>query len=262
MDSEQFDVASEKDHNRQERLYVGCSIFPAVRFGKGGLRPIKNGPHQMFSSQGNASPQSNQTHPLLPNKTSRLDWLVGCLLIAVFLTSRLANLTILPIFTDEGMHIGRAQQMLETGDFIGGTLAGKFLHTWLLALTIPWTQNLLVAARALSVATGLACVIATILLAYTLWPHRNMGWVTALIYLALPLPLINERMALSDSLLTVLTTLILILSIRLIRKPRPVIGYALGVCLGLAYLTKLNGLIYFAIPSLGLRFPEERNPIT
>jgi len=204
----------------------------------------------MSSSQGNASLQSNQTEPLLPSKTTYLHWLIGCLLVAVFLASRLANLTILPIFTDEGMHIERAQRMLETGDFIGGTLAGKFLHTWLLALIIPWTQNLLIAARALSVATGLACGIATIVLAYTLWPDRAMGWVTALIYLALPLPLINERMALTDSLLAVLATLILILSIRLIRKPRNVTGYVLGVCLGLAYLTKLNGLIYFAIPVL------------
>jgi 4-amino-4-deoxy-L-arabinose transferase-like glycosyltransferase len=206
----------------------------------------------MISSQSNASPQSNQTRPLLLNKPTRPDLFFACLLISLFLASRLLNLGVLPVFTDEGMHIGRAQHMLETRDLIRGTLAGKFLHIWLLALIVPWSQNLLVAARALSVATGLACGIATIYLAYTLWPDRKVAWITALIYLPLPFPLMNERMALSDSLLTVLTTLTLALSIKLIRHRRAVAGYALGVCLGLAYLTKLNGLIYFAIPIAAL----------
>jgi 4-amino-4-deoxy-L-arabinose transferase-like glycosyltransferase len=189
---------------------------------------------------------------------SLLPWLVGSLLAALFLASRLTNLLALPIFNDEGMHIRRAQQMLAAGRFLHETLAGKFLHIWLLALIVPWAKDLLMAARVLSVATGLASGIATLYLAHTLWPQQNLGWTTALIYLFSPLALINERMALSDSLLTALTTVMLILSIRFVQQPGKITGYALGLCLGLVYLTKLNGLIYFAIPILAFIFWRDR----
>lgn len=212
----------------------------------------------MTSAPGNDSPHLDQAHLWLPSRPSRLSWLAGCLLVAAFLVSRLINLMALPIFSDEGIHISWAQQMLATGDFIHGTAAGKFLHIWLLALIIPGAQNLLIAARVLSVAIGLASGIATLYLARTLWPQQNLGWTTAIFYLLLPLPLIHERMALADSLLTALTTLILILSIKFIRQPGKTIGYALGLCLGLAYLTKLNGLIYFAVPILSFILSKER----
>jgi 4-amino-4-deoxy-L-arabinose transferase-like glycosyltransferase len=184
--------------------------------------------------------------------------LVGSLLVTLFLASRLINLLALPIFNDEGMHISRAQQMLASGRFLHETLAGKFLHIWLLTLVVPWAQDLLMAARVLSVATGLASGIATLYLAHTLWPQQNLTWTTALIYLFSPLALINERMALSDSLLTALTTLMLILSIRFVRQPGKTTGYALGFCLGLVYLTKLNGLIYFAVPILAFILLRDR----
>jgi len=206
----------------------------------------------MTSAPGNDSSHLSQAYLWLLYKPSHLSWLAGGLLVATFLLSRLMNLMALPIFVDEGMHISRAQQMLTTGDFIHGTAAGKFLHIWLLISIVNWTGNSLMAARALSAVTGLASGIATFYLARLLWPRQNIGWIAALIYLVLPLPFINERMALADSLLTALTTLILILSLKLIRQPNPVTGYALGLCLGLAYLTKLNGLIYLAIPVFSL----------
>lgn len=206
----------------------------------------------MVSPPGDSCPHPGQTRISLPSRPSPLAWLVGSLLVALFLASRLIHLLALPIFVDEGMHISRAQRMLATGNFLHETLAGKFLHIWLLISIVNWPGNPLMAARALSAITGLASGIATFYLARLLWPRQNIGWIAALIYLVLPLPLINDRMALADSLLTVLTTLILILSFKLIRQPSSATGYALGVCLGLAYLTKLNGLIYLAIPIFSL----------
>lgn len=185
---------------------------------------------------------------------SRLSWLTGGVLVTIFLLSRLSNLMALPIFSDEGIHISWAQRMLASGDFIHGTAAGKFLHIWLLVPIIHWAPNPLVAARLLSVVTGLAGGIATFYLAHTLRPHQNLDWITALIYLFSPLPLVHDRMALSDSLLAALTTLILILSLKFIRQPGRRVSWALGLSLGLAYLTKLNGLTYFAVPVLAFMF--------
>jgi 4-amino-4-deoxy-L-arabinose transferase-like glycosyltransferase len=187
--------------------------------------------------------------PLL-NKSSYLDWLFGGLLLAIFLASRLLNLMALPIFVDEGLHIAWAQQMWAAKDFVHGTGDGKFLPIWLLALVVPWTSDPLAAARIISVISGLASGIATLYLAYTLWPQRGLVWTSAIIYLFLPLPLLCERMVLVDSLLTALATLILALSIKFIRHPTKAAGRILGLCLGLAYLTKLTGLFYLAIPIL------------
>jgi 4-amino-4-deoxy-L-arabinose transferase-like glycosyltransferase len=212
----------------------------------------------MTSVTGNSGSNLGQTYVSLPGRPSPFPWLVGSLLVALFLASRLINLLALPIFNDEGMHISRAQRMLAAGNFLHETLAGKFLHIWLLALIVPWAKDLLMAARVLSVATGLASGIATLYLAHTLWPQHNLGWTIALIYLFSPLPLINERMALSDSLLTTLTTLMLILSIKFVRQPGKITGYALGLCLGLVYLTKLNGLIYFTVPILAFILLRDR----
>jgi hypothetical protein len=212
----------------------------------------------MISAPGNSGSYPGHTHIPMTSRPSPFPWLAGSLLVAFFFVSRLINLTALPIFGDEGIHISWAQKMLATGDFLHGTAANRFLHTWLLALMIPWAPNPLAASRALSAATGLASGVATLYLTRTLWPHPNLDWTTAIIYLLLPLPLIHERMALADSLLTALTTLLLVLSIKFIRQPGKVAGYALGLCLGLVYLTKLNGLIYFAIPMLTFVFLRDR----
>jgi 4-amino-4-deoxy-L-arabinose transferase-like glycosyltransferase len=212
----------------------------------------------MTSAPGNDSSHLSQAVLWLLHRPSRLSWLAGGFLVATFLLSRLINLMALPIFGDEGIHISWAQKMLATGDFLHGTAANRFLHTWLLALMIPWVPNPLAASRALSVATGLASGVATLYLARILWPHQNLDWTTAIIYLLLPLSLIHERMALADSLLTALTTLLLVLSIKFVRQPGKVAGYALGLCLGLVYLTKLSGLIYFAIPILTFIFLRDR----
>jgi 4-amino-4-deoxy-L-arabinose transferase-like glycosyltransferase len=188
---------------------------------------------------------------VLLGKRVRLSWLAAGVIALLFLGSRLVNLMILPMFVDEGIHLYWAQQMWLTGDFLHGTEAGKYLYIWLLLAVINWTENPLIAARVLSVFIGLAGGCAVFGLARTLWPaQRRSAWVAVVIYLILPFPVIIERMALADSLLTALTTGVLILSLQFIRHPHPIRGYALGVCLGLVCLTKLNGFIYFVIPLL------------
>jgi 4-amino-4-deoxy-L-arabinose transferase-like glycosyltransferase len=92
-------------------------------------------------------------------------------------------------------------------------------------------------------------------LARTLWPAQyRAAWLSICIYLILPFPVVIERMVLADGLLAALTTGVLILSLKFIRQPRPVYGYALGVYLGLTCLTKLNGFIYLIIPLLAALF--------
>jgi 4-amino-4-deoxy-L-arabinose transferase-like glycosyltransferase len=160
----------------------------------------------------------------------------------------------LPIFVDEGLHISRAQGMLNSGDYIHGTGAGKFLHIWWLTSVLHLFDSPLLSARLLSVIAGLSSALTVFLLARLWWPKHNLGWLAAFIYIALPLPLMNDRMALADNLLTTLTMLILIFSVRHTNQLSRATSFALGICLGLSYLTKLNGLIYFVIPIFSVIF--------
>jgi 4-amino-4-deoxy-L-arabinose transferase-like glycosyltransferase len=211
----------------------------------------------MNASSSRPSPHSRETGSSLSGRLYYPAWLAGSILAGIFLVTRFLNLAALPIFVDEGIHLSWAQVMWTSGDFLHGTAAGKFLHIWLLALATAWTPNPLLAARALSGLIGLLGGLATICLANTLWPHSKLAWVVAPIYLFLPLPLVTERLVLVDSLLTLLTTLILILSLGLVRQPRRLTTFALGLCLGLAYLTKLSGLIYLLIPLLAFVLAPE-----
>ncbi|MFQ5577075.1 MAG: ArnT family glycosyltransferase [Anaerolineae bacterium] len=209
----------------------------------------------MMSQHTTSSSQPKQARYKGPQKpVGPADWLAGALLAALYLSSRWVNILALPIFSDESLHIVRARRMLAGGNFLQGTAAGKFLYIWLLAPALTLHQNPLLVARGLSAAVGLAGGMAAILLARALWPGRSSGWLTGLVYIFVPLTLMNERMALTDSLLATVATLILLLSLKAIQQPRRITEVALGLCLGAALLTKLSGLVYFAVPIAAVFF--------
>lgn len=180
-----------------------------------------------------------------PNRTTLVFWLCGSF---VFLVSRAINLERLPLFVDEGIHIVWANQISQTGNLIGFLDVGKYLFIWITALVMPFVENQILVARLISAGFGLLTMFATLYLGHVLWPTRKLGLSIFLVSLGMPLLFVHERMALVDSLFTALLTVSLALSIVLVQHPGRVVAVSLGVCLGLAYLTKITGLIYLIIP--------------
>jgi hypothetical protein len=76
--------------------------------------------------------------------------------------------------------------------------------------------------------------------------------VTALFYIACPFTLFYDRMVLTDSFLAAFTALSLALSIALARDPDVKTGFALGLALALAVLSKTTGLLLVAVPGLAV----------
>jgi hypothetical protein len=168
---------------------------------------------------------------------------------------------LLPMFHDEGLHISRAQSALAERTLLMGTEGGKYLQVWLLALTLPFAGEPLLVARILSAIMGLMAGIGCYLLARHLYQRDEVSIMAAILYATAPYLLFFDRMALADSLLSATAIWSLLLSLIVARQPRWYSALGLGLCLGLATATKLNGLLFLAFPVLAIWLKgEERGP--
>jgi hypothetical protein len=176
-----------------------------------------------------------------------LYWYIGILL---FLASRLLNLTILPIFTDEAIHISYAQEVLAGHIFYSISKLGRALQIWSVAVLLPLAGNALWVSRAASVAYGLAGVLACYAAGTSLYGQRRVGAVAAILYTLSPFMLFHERMALADGPLSTIGLLVLLASLLLLRGGRWRQAFCLGLALGLGMLTKLSAILFWLTPLL------------
>jgi 4-amino-4-deoxy-L-arabinose transferase-like glycosyltransferase len=115
---------------------------------------------------------------------------LGLLLIA-FLALRLPSLRLLPLYSDEGLGLWRAERVLE-GSLTRGSGEGKPLHAWMIAAAIALPGDDIAAARAAHVLAGAILVVA-------LWDLTTrrlgpaIGWTAAALWAVLPFPALFER---------------------------------------------------------------------
>ncbi len=168
---------------------------------------------------------------------------------------------LLPMFHDEGLHISRAQRALIEHTLLMGTEGGKYLQVWLLALVLPFTKEPLLAARGLSALIGLLGGIGCYLLASNLYKRDDIALVATAFYAVAPYPLFFDRMALADGLLSALAIWSLLLSLIVVRQRRWWQAIGLGLCLGLAAATKLNGVLFLIFPVLATWLWRDKRPL-
>lgn len=175
------------------------------------------------------------------------------LLVAAFFFSRLTNLTLLPIFTDEAIYI-RWTQIAE-GDaawrFISLTDGKQPLFVWLAMFTIKYLADPLLAGRLISVFAGLGSLAGIYFLTRHLFSEKQ-ALLTTVLYLLAPFFLFHDRLALMDSLLTCFMIWGIYLEILLAQKRRLDVALLLGMVIGAGSLTKSSAffLIYFLPLSL------------
>ncbi|MFA6250702.1 MAG: glycosyltransferase family 39 protein [Candidatus Shapirobacteria bacterium] len=193
------------------------------------------------------------------------------LLIIVFytvfyLTSRLQNLTSLPVFGDEAIYIRWSQiiKNVETLRFVPLTDGKQPLFMWIVAVFLKFSSDPLLAGRLVSVFAGLAtsliifqtiCYLINfsdpetnplINLISTLKKNYFRASPVLLIYLFSPFFFFFDRLALADNLLSFFGSLSLLLSLLLARCRRLDLALILGFSLGFGLLTKSPAL-YFVI---------------
>ncbi len=170
---------------------------------------------------------------------------VGLLLLAFIL--RLANTLVLPLFVDEATHIYYAQfQILEPNPFFGAQ-NNKWLYLASLRLLRPLGPEAPWLGRFISAVVSLITVACAISIGRLL-DRPITGLVAGLFYTVIPLAVWHERQALADPMMSAMTALVMLLSLRLALKPRLWLAALLSVTLCGALIAKLAAAPYLTFP--------------
>ena len=173
-------------------------------------------------------------------KKYRTDLVIGLALLILYFFSRLPNLTLIPIFTDEAIYLRWAQIMWHdsTNRFISLSDGKQPFFMWLCVPLMKMMADPLAAGRLLSVIAGAGSVVGIWLLSYTLFNNKKAAYLASLLYIVCPFFMMYDRLALVDSLLTTLSIWTLWLAVLMVKTLRLDTGLLTGLFLGANFLTK------------------------
>jgi dolichyl-phosphate-mannose-protein mannosyltransferase len=175
-------------------------------------------------------------------------------LVLLYLASRLAGLSALPMFLDERIHLRWAQWIAQGRRLRLPFISGRGLSVYLLAAVTPHASDPLLAGRLLTVVVGLVTLVALHRLATRASADARAGDVAALFYIACPFTLAYDRMVLTDAFLSAATALTLVLALSTAEEdaPRARTGVALGLAMAMGVLAKTTGILLLAVPAAAL----------
>jgi 4-amino-4-deoxy-L-arabinose transferase-like glycosyltransferase len=161
---------------------------------------------------------------------------------AAYFATRLVNLKIIPIFTDEAIYSYWAQVALNdpANRFISLEDGKQPLFIWLAAISQYFINDPLIASRLVSVISGFFSLIGIYLLSKELF-NEKVAKIASVLYLIVPFTLLYDRIALYDSLLTMLGIYAIFFSVKMAKTPRLDLAMLNGFAIGLAMITKSSG---------------------
>ncbi len=184
-------------------------------------------------------------------KKLRLDILIWSGLILVFFATRLVNLGLIPIFTDEAIYLRWSQIMAFDASLRYLPLVdGKPpLFMWLTSVVIKTLPHIdiLLTGRLVSVAAGFGGLLGIYFASYQLFHNKKISYLSALFYLLCPFTFFYDRFGLADSLLAMFGIWSLGLGIVLVRSIRLDVAMILGIVVGLGLLTKTPAELFLVL---------------
>ncbi len=180
--------------------------------------------------------------------------IITILLLALFtFITRVINLTLIPIFTDEAIYIRWAQIGLAdpAHRFIALTDGKQPLFTWLMYPMLKIFSDPLFAGRFVSVMTGVVAVLGVYMVGRELF-GKKIALISSILYIFSPFTLLYDRLALMDSLLSAIGIWSLYLEILLVTRLRLDVALILGFTVGLGLLTKSSAYFYIYLLPFGL----------
>jgi 4-amino-4-deoxy-L-arabinose transferase-like glycosyltransferase len=188
------------------------------------------------------------------------NYLIWLIISPLFFLTRLVNLKIIPIFTDEAIYSYWAQVALHdpANRYISMTDGKQPLFIWLAAISQHFINDPLIATRLVSVGAGFGSLVGVYYLAKLLF-NKKIGLISSFLYLVLPFTLLYDRMALYDSLLTMFCIWTVFLSVKIAKKPQLDLTIINGVTIGLALITKSSAYFYL-LPFSAIFFNLRKNP--
>ncbi len=169
-------------------------------------------------------------------------FLIATGILLLYFLTRLANLTGLPIFTDEAIYIRWSQIAGNDANwrFISLTDGKQPLYVWIAMILLKFIEDPLFAGRLVSVIAGVGSVIGMFFLTNEVFKNRKTAFFASFLYVIYPFALVYDRLALYDSLVAMITIWALYFEFLLVRKLRLDIALLLGMIMGVGLLTKSN----------------------
>lgn len=185
-----------------------------------------------------------------------LEVFLWLLIVAFYLATRLFNLGVIPIFTDEAIYLRWSQIMAhDAGLRFLPLVDGKPpLFMWLVSVVMRLLPGLdsLIAGRLVAVGAGLGALVGMYFAAGQLFRNKTVSFLAVIFYLLSSFTLFYDRFSLADSLLTMWGIWILGLCVVLVRTRRLDVALILGAVLGAAFLTKTPAIFFLPLPVLFL----------
>lgn len=173
------------------------------------------------------------------------------IIILLYFASRIYNLTLLPIFTDESIYIYWAKIIATTHSqyFISLTDGKPPLLIWIIAVFLKLLPSswYLIAGRLPSVIFGLISLLGIYKLTKIFSKSIETASIAALLYVLNPFLLMYDRLALYDAMLTSMLLWSVICVLKLAETKELKFALTGGIILGLAFLSKPPAVIYWAL---------------
>ena len=172
----------------------------------------------------------------------KLHSLIIALIVALYLITRLVNIKIIPIFTDEAIYTYWSKVALNdpANRFVSLEDGKQPLFIWIAAVFQKFIEDPLIAARLVSIFAGFGSTLGIYLLTKELF-SKKAALIASLLYVVLPFTLLYDRLALFDSLLSMLGIFAVYLSIKMAKNPRLDFALLNGFAIGFAMITKSSG---------------------
>jgi 4-amino-4-deoxy-L-arabinose transferase-like glycosyltransferase len=169
-------------------------------------------------------------------------------LTVLFLFTRLPNLTLLPVYIDESTYIDWGWRTTHISGLFFFPLAfyKMPLIIWLFGLAQYLVRDPLFAGRLIGILCGYLSFWGLFTLTKTI-ANLRVALITNILYLVSPIFVFFDRQALMESALSAAGIWSCYFLLRFVQKPKLLWSFLLGLSLGLACLTKANGLIF--VPS-------------
>lgn len=182
-------------------------------------------------------------------KDTYVYWVLGL----TYLVTRLVNILVLPLFTDESIYIYWAKVIATTHSqfFISLTDGKPPLLIWMISVLLSIFPNdwYLLAGRLPSVFTGLVALFGIVQIGRLLYTKR-VGVIAGILYIICPMTLFYDRMALFDSMLSAMLVLSVYFALRTGKTKKLIDAVVWGGFLGLAFLSKPTALLFLPLTVL------------
>lgn len=184
-------------------------------------------------------------------KKYKYDIVAWVVLVLVFFITRLLNLGLIPIFTDEAIYLRWSQIMAYDAALRYMPLVdGKPpLFMWLVALVMRILPSIdvLLTGRLVAVISGFFALTGIYFASWVLFRNKFISYTAAVLYLLMPITFFYDRFGLPESLLTAIGVWAFGLTALLFKKPRLDVSLILGGLLGIGLLTKTNTIFYLIL---------------